>query len=210
MNSSSTTDELSDHNNTNRHAWFLFFQMPQRLPSGKGNGQHEGWEGERCEGWTKKTNRTGRLWMTSEKIVSLSTWNVAGGSWVYFCQPKRLPGALSKRWLLCCVTRKEKKKHGAGRRVGVAWELPPSRVCFPPGKRDFQKQGCDERWTGGNFGLCRCLYVCMCFCGNIAESLSISYHLWKHSFYRFKCMIIFMWSISKVSVITGFLFYTRF
>lgn len=73
-----------------------------------------------------------------------NTWNVAGSSWVYFCLPERLLGALSDRQLLFCLTRKEKNEWGAGE----ATPPPFHWVCFPSGIKHFQQQGSDEALRG--------------------------------------------------------------
>ena len=99
-----------------------------------------------------KTEQAARWWRQREQSVP-STWNVAGSSQVYFCQLKRLPGALCDTWLLCCLTRKEKREQGEGRRVGLG-PFPLSRVCFPPqGWRIFRSRDVMKLWEayGGEF-----------------------------------------------------------
>ena len=141
--------------------------MPQRFPPGKGNRQQRDVRAKGASGKQKKDqNRTGRSRMTSERTVSPSTWNIAGSSRVYFCQLKRLPGALCDTWLLCCLTRKEKRERGEGRRVGLG-PFPLSRVCFPPqGWRIFRSRDVMKLWEayGGNSGFYRCVCVCLCVC----------------------------------------------
>lgn len=161
---SSTTDELCNHNNrpTNRHAWILFFQMPQRFPPGKGNRQQRDARAKGVRGNQKtprlKQNRP--IVDDVRELVSPSTWNTAGSSRVYFCQPKRLPSALSDRQLLCCLTRKEKKERGAewgGWGGGWPVSFPPAGCAFPRGRSIFRSRDVMQLWEtdGGNFRLYR-------------------------------------------------------
>lgn len=149
LTSVSTSDELYNHNNrpTNRHAWILFFQMPQRFQEREtGNRGMRGlkmWEGTKMT----KTEQANVGWR-QRRIVIQSTWNIAGSSQVYFCQPKRLPGALSDRRLLCCLTRKEKKELGAGRGGEGGWpaSFPPAGCEFPRGRRLFRSRDVMKLW----------------------------------------------------------------
>lgn len=101
--------------------------------------------------------------MASEKIVS--TWMVARSGRVYLRQSKLLPSALSARWLLCCLTRKEKKERGAGRGGGGdgvdLGAFPPPGVLFP-GDGGFSEAAMwwsSGRWMGG---ILNCIDVCVC------------------------------------------------
>lgn len=64
-------------------------------------------------------------------------------SWVYFCHPKRLHGALSEIRLLCCLTRKEEKEQGAKRKRRGCWpgSFSPTGCAFPRGWRIFISWG---------------------------------------------------------------------
>lgn len=104
---------------------------------------------QRLKVWGE-TNRTVQLLMTpkrrrgggKKKVVSPSTWNIDGSSQVYFCQLHCLPSALSDGQLLCCLTRKDRKK--ARRRWGgreLAWELFPTLGVLSPGDEAFSEAG---------------------------------------------------------------------
>lgn len=173
---SSTTDELCNHNNrpTNRHAWILFFQMPQRFPPGKGNRQQRDARAKGVRGNQKtprlKQNRP--IVDDVRELVSPSTWNTAGSSRVYFCQPKRLPSALSDRQLLCCLTRKEKKERGAEWGGAGLWAFPLLGV-LSLGDEAFSEAGmwCSfERRTGG---ILDCIDLCVRvrFCGKTSKKV---------------------------------------
>lgn len=125
--------------------------MPPKVPSGRGNRQQRDVRAKGVRGNKRSLKQNRPVVGDVRKKVSPSTWNTAGSSSVYFRQLKWLPGALSDRRLLCCLTRKEKRERNmeAG---GLTCRLSPRLVCFLQGMKDFQKQRRDRALRGERDG----------------------------------------------------------